>query len=113
MVVAIAKVIESNNLELEIEFCFYCSCLFNIESRKCSTNAPVQEGSILNPVLQLAHLEAPSLGQFGPTNAMPFGHIQMLATHSVRSRFTLQPVLQLDTKHPDSYDLAFSTSHTV
>ena len=84
-----------------------------LEGGQRSTNAPVQAGSILNPVLQPSHLEAPSLGHLAPDDAMPFGHTQMLATHLVRSRLTLQPVLQLDTKHPAWYVLAFATLHAL
>ena len=61
----------------------------------------VWSGLSLNPVLQLAHLEAPSLGHLAPDDEMPLGHEHVLATQPALFWLTLQPVLQLDTSHPE------------
>ena len=67
----------------------------------------------LNPVLQLSHCLAPSLGHFAPVEPTPLAHEHTFSAHVDLSGLTVHPVLQLATRHPDEYDVASLTAQTA
>ena len=67
----------------------------------------------LNPLLQLSHLLAPSLGHFMPVEPTPLAHEHTFSAHVDLSGLTVHPVLQLATRHPDEYDVASLTAQAA
>ena len=67
----------------------------------------------LNPLLQLSHCLAPSIGHFGPDEPTPLAHEHKFSAHVDLSGLTVHPVLQLATRHPDEYDFASLTAQAA
>ena len=64
----------------------------------------------LNPVLQLSHCLAPSLGHLAPVEPTPLAHEHTFFAHVKLLGLTVHPVWQLATRHPDEYDVASLTA---
>ena len=80
--------------------------------RGCTYYLLMHEGvlaSSLKPGQQLPQMLLPWLVHSAPVTAKPFSHEHTLGSHWDLSALTLQPVLQADTRHADSYCSAFCT----